>query len=256
MGVSLIISETGDPLHQQNMGSPHIATVLLVILATHQSLASTPKGAATQVVEEINRRMGLYTYTHYANGGFEDGYYRVIEDPSTGTYSYEYDCTGHLWHVLWKSSPQAYEEASNAMGCCFENGYCPSPERWVTFMKDLAEEGTIGVWQAVTELTDLRPGDVLIRDCPCDPGHAMIAMGTPESTDEPGIYRLWISDSTSSPHQICDGDGDDTRVTDPEKGTTGMGTGYIRVEDGMIMDWCMCCNGDHYLPLLAGRPLA
>merc|ERR1712241_356274 len=110
MGVSLIISETGDPLHQQNMGSPHIATVLLVILATHQSLASTPKGAATQVVEEINRRMGLYTYTHYANGGFEDGYYRVIED--------------------------------------------------------------------------LRTGDVLIRDCPCDPGHAMIAMGTPESTDE------------------------------------------------------------------------
>merc|ERR1712110_1379397 len=85
-----------------DMESPHIAAILLVILATHQVLASAPKGAASQVVEEINRRMGLYTWTEYANGGFEDGYYRVIEDPSTGTYSYEYDCTGHLWHVLWK----------------------------------------------------------------------------------------------------------------------------------------------------------
>jgi len=84
----------------------------------------------------------------------------------------------------------------------------------------------------------------------------MIAMGTPESTDEPGKYRLWISDSTSDPHPSCEDYDNDTRDTNWEKGTTGMGTGYIRVEDGMIMDWCMCCNGDHYLPLLAGRPLA
>ena len=68
--------------------------------------------------------------------------------------------------------------------------------------------------------------------------------------------RLWISDSTSDDHHSCDGDGDDTRETHPEKGTTGMGTGYIRVEDGMWMDWCMCCDTRNYRQFLAGRPMA
>ena len=56
------------------------------------------------------------------------------------------------------------------------------------FFQDLAEQGTLGAWQAVTEVTDLKPGDVLIRDS-TNPGHAMIAMGTPESTEDPGKYR-------------------------------------------------------------------
>merc|ERR1712018_168947 len=237
-----------------DMESPHVAAILLVILATHQGLASAPKGAASQVVEEINRRMGLYTKTKYVKAGeIEEDYYRVIEDPPT--YSYEYDCTGHVWHVLWKSSLQAYEDAMDAMDCCETgSGVNPSTKTWITFMKDLAEEGTIGNWQAVTEVTDLRPGDILIRDS-TDPGHAMIAMGTPESTGDPGKYRLWISDSTSDPHQSCEDYDNDPRDTNPEKGETGMGTGYIRVEDGMMMDWCICCSA-HYKPLLAGRPLA
>ena len=73
-------------------GCSRIAAILLVILATHQGLASAPKGAASQVVEEINRRMGLYTWTKYVKAGdIEDDYYRVIEDPSTGTFRDEYD---------------------------------------------------------------------------------------------------------------------------------------------------------------------
>merc|ERR1712018_933274 len=98
----------GEPTTQSaaDMESPHIVAILLVILATHQGLASAPKGAASQVVEEINRRMGLYIKTKYVKAGeIEEDYYRVIEDPPT--YSYEYDCTGHVWHVLWKSSLQA-----------------------------------------------------------------------------------------------------------------------------------------------------
>ena len=48
----------------------------------------------------------------------------------------------------------------------------------------VADEGTFGAWQAVYEVTDLRPGDIIVKDT-----HVMIAMDNPESTDDQGIYR-------------------------------------------------------------------
>jgi len=249
---TLILQLTRNSL-TADMEFHHLATILLALLVTHRGSAQLLRSgsAAESLTEkEVTRRLDLYTWTYYQNGDFgaPGYYYEVIEDPSTGTYSYAYDCTGFVWHVLWTSSPQAYEDASNAMDCCFENGYCPSPSRWVGFMQDLVDQGTIGAWQAVYEVTDLRPGDILVKDT-----HTMIVYGTAESTDEPGIYRLLVADSTDEPHMICDGDGDDTRITESEKGTTGQGTGYIRVESGMTMAWCMCCGTT--TQIWAARPM-
>jgi len=213
---------------------------------------SLDPGVVSLTYQEVSRRMDIYTMTKYQSGGFgaPGFYYSVIEDPSSGTYSYQYDCSGFVWHVLNTSSPLAYEDARIEMNLP-ESGYCPALDRWNNFMQKVADEGTFGAWQAVYEVTDLKPGDIIVKDI-----HVMIAMDNPESTDDQGIFSLKIADSTNDVHHICSGDGDDTRVTNSEKGTTGMGTGYIRVESGMWMGWCMCCGEQDRRSIMAARPMA
>ncbi|HEX3658661.1 MAG TPA: hypothetical protein VHV55_22910 [Pirellulales bacterium] len=83
------------------------------------------------------------------------------------------------------------------------------------------EQGRIVGWQAVGQVQDARPGDVLAwwkeeHKKGENTGHVMIIADSPV-LERPGQWRIRILDSTATPHAS------DTRP----KGTTGLGSGII-----------------------------
>jgi len=200
------------------------------------------------VAKEVQRRMQVYTFTKYEKSRdiFEKTgtYFRVIEDAKRGVFSYTYDCTGFVTHVLLKSSRKAHDEMKKTMK--IGDRFCPSPATWKSFFQMVnRQQNNFQSWKPVTKVTDLRPGDVLVRPGG-SVGHVMIIMSTPERMSNTGNFKVKISDSTGSPHS------DDTRPS--KKGKTGMGTGYIRLVSGMKMAWSLWMGGST-LPVWAGRPM-
>lgn len=190
--------------------------------------------------------MRVYTFTKYElskdirkNTGT---YYHVIEDAQGGVFSYTYDCTGFVTHVLLKSSRKAHDEVRRTMK--IGDRFCPTPAQWQSFFQKVeSQQNNFQSWRPVTKVTALRPGDILVR--PGGPvGHVMIIMSTPERMGNTGNFKVKIADSTGSPHS------DDTR----KKGKDGMGTGYIRLVSGMKMAWSLWMGADT-LPVWAGRPM-
>lgn len=202
----------------------------------------------TSVAKEVQRRMRVYTFTQWEQSKDirerTGTYYRVIEDAKRGVFSYTYDCTGFVTHVLLKSSRKAHNEVKRTMK--IGDSFCPTPAAWQSFFQKVkSQQNNFQSWRPVTKVTDLRPGDVLVRPGG-SVGHVMIIMSTPERMSNPGNFKVKIADSTGSPHS------DDTRPS--KKGKTGMGTGYIRLVSGMKMAWSLWMGGTT-LPVWAGRPM-
>ena len=73
--------------------------------------------------------------------------------------SYRYDCVGFVSYALRRAVPEAWATAVRATGIA--KGRIPSPLRYRAFFAGLAEQPLPG-WQAVTKVSDLRGGDVVV----------------------------------------------------------------------------------------------
>jgi hypothetical protein len=121
--------------------------------------------------------------------------------------SYRYDCVGFVSYALKQAAPQARASAFKALA--IQPGRIPSPPRYREFFASLAKEPQPG-WQAVTQASELRPGDVVAWELKTktSSGHAVVIGGVPVAGPD-GTWVVEVYDSTASPH------GDDSRPTDP-----------------------------------------
>jgi hypothetical protein len=121
--------------------------------------------------------------------------------------SYRYDCVGFVSYALKQAAPQAWATTVKVTGLA--KGRIPSPPRYRAFFASLAEQPQPS-WAAVTNVSALRPGDVVAWEHKTENslGHAVVVAGPPEPLPE-GSWRVEVYDSTSSPHS------DDSRLKDP-----------------------------------------
>lgn len=121
--------------------------------------------------------------------------------------SYRYDCVGFVSYALKQAAPQARESAFKALA--IKPGRIPSPPHYRAFFASLSEKPQPG-WQAVTNVSELRPGDVVVweRKTKTSSGHAVVIGGAPVAGPD-GAWVVEVYDSTASPH------GDDSRPSDP-----------------------------------------
>lgn len=120
--------------------------------------------------------------------------------------SYRYDCVGFVSYALKQAAPQARESAFKALN--IKPGRIPSPARYRAFLASLAETPQPG-WQAVTKVSELRPGDVVAWEFKTrtSTGHAVVIGSVPVEGPD-GSWLVEVYDSTASPH------GDDSRTKD------------------------------------------
>jgi hypothetical protein len=120
--------------------------------------------------------------------------------------SYRYDCVGFVSYALKQAAPQAWESAFKALD--IKPGRIPSPAKYRAFFASLAEKPQSG-WQAVTKVSELRPGDVVVweQETKTASGHAVVIGGIPVAGPD-GAWVVEVYDSTASPH------GDDSRPND------------------------------------------
>lgn len=130
--------------------------------------------------------------------------HRTRVDSSTG--SYRYDCVGFVSYALRQAAPQAWASTVKVTGIA--KGRIPSPPRYQTFFAGLARNPQAG-WQAVTNVSELRPGDVVAWEHKTETavGHAVVIANTPTRGPE-GDWIVEVYDSTSSPHS------EDSRLKD------------------------------------------
>ena len=125
-------------------------------------------------------------------------------DAKTG--SHRYDCVGFVSYALKQVAPQARESAFTSLE--IKPGRIPSALQYRAFLASLTERPQKG-WQAVTKVSELRPGDVVAWEfkTKTTTGHAVVIGSVPVAgPDETWIVKVY--DSTASPH------GDDSRPKD------------------------------------------
>jgi hypothetical protein len=120
--------------------------------------------------------------------------------------SYRYDCVGFVSYALKRAAPMAWATTAKVTGIA--KGRIPSPLRYRAFFTGLAEKPQPG-WKAVTNASELRPGDVVAWEQMTETavGHAVV-IGSSPVPEPDGSWLVEVYDSTSSPHS------DDSRPND------------------------------------------
>jgi hypothetical protein len=159
-----------------------------------------PAAAAGPLFHEAANQFKAMTSTLYQH--------KTEVDHSSG--SHRYDCVGFVSYALKQAAPKARESAFKALD--IQPGRIPSPPRYRAFFSTLAEKPQPG-WQAVTKVSDLRPGDVVAWELKTktSSGHAVVIGGFPVAGPD-ATWVVKVYDSTSSPH------GEDSRPNDPRAG--------------------------------------
>lgn len=141
--------------------------------------------------------------------------------------SYRYDCVGFVSYALKRATPEAWATTVHATG--IHKRRIPSPARYRAFFAKLAEKPELG-WEAVTRVSDLRPGDVVAWENKSETssGHAVIIGGVPVRRAD-GSWSVEVYDSTSSPHGRSDSRWHDKRaqVLDRTGRPSGLGRGVM-----------------------------
>lgn len=150
-------------------------------------------------------------------------------DRDTG--NYRYDCVGFVSYALKQATPQAWASTVKVTGIA--KGRIPSPPRYQTFFAGLVQNPQPG-WQAVTNVSDLRPGDVVAWEHKSETavGHAVVIASAPKKGPE-GDWIVEVYDSTSSPHS------EDSRPNDSRAQTmesTGRHSGLGHGVMGLVAD--------------------
>jgi uncharacterized protein YfaT (DUF1175 family) len=177
-------------------------------------------------------------------------------DRATG--SYQYDCVGFVSYALKQAAPQARESAFKALD--IQQGRIPSPAKYRAFFASLAEKPQTG-WQAVTKVSELRPGDVVVweKKTKTASGHAVVIGGIP-AKGAGGTWVVMVYDSTEFPH------GDDSRpndqraqMLDTNGNRSGLGHGLMAFTadplTGVLTGYCWSPKSEtNTVPISAGRP--
>ncbi len=178
--------------------------------------AAEPPAAGGPLLQEATTEFKTMTATMYQH--------KTEVDRATG--NYRYDCVGFVSYVLKRAAPQAWATVEKITGIA--KGHIPSPSRYRSFLASLVEKPQSG-WDAVTNASALRPGDVVAWEhkTKTSSGHAVVIGGAPQPGPD-GSWSVEVFDSTSSPH------GDDSRPKDERaqvlKSTgrrSGLGHGVI-----------------------------
>lgn len=156
-----------------------------------------PPASGGPLFEEALKQFKTMTSTRYQH--------KTQVDAQTG--SHRYDCVGFVSYAMKQVAPQARESAFKALE--IKPGRIPSPPQYRAFFASLAEKPQKG-WQAVTKVSELRPGDVVVWEfkTKTSRGHAVVIGGVPVAGPD-GIWVVKVYDATASPH------GEDSRPNDP-----------------------------------------
>lgn len=230
-----------------------ILTFVACVCATASLIAKEPLLRENPpLLTEAKRQFDTMKSTFYQ--------YRIEVDRDAG--SYRYDCVGFVSYSLKQVAPEAWASVFKATG--IGKNRIPSPPKYQVFFASLSTTPQPG-WQAVTKVSDLKPGDIVSWDhrTKSAVGHAVILASTPQPLpDKEGSWKVEIYDSTSSPHS------DDTRPTDdraqplPSNGRrSGLGKGtMVLVADpatGRLtgLAWSLRAKAVT-VPIAAGRPVS
>lgn len=231
----------------------HLAACLLTLVLDAASAegvrGAEPPVPAGPLFHEATNEFGSMVSTLYQH--------QTRVDRTAG--SYRYDCVGFVSYALQRAAPQARASAFRALA--IQPGRIPSPPLYRTFLSSLADKPQAG-WQAVTRVSELRPGDVVAweQKTRTASGHAVVIGGVPVAG--PGdSWVVEVYDATSSPHAA------DTRPGDPRAGVleatgrrSGLGRGVMAFTGdpvtGALTGYRWSPQGAvNPVPIAAGRPL-
>jgi len=207
--------------------------------------ASTSAGPLFQEVTNQFKAMTSTLYQHKTRVDLKTGIFR-------------YDCVGFVSYALKQAAPQARESAFKALD--IKPGHIPSPPKYRAFIASLMEKPQKG-WQAVTKVSELRPGDVVVweQKTKTSSGHAVVIGGVPVAGPG-GAWVVEVYDSTSSPH------GDDSRPNDQRAEVmatngrrSGLGRGLMAFTTDPATGALTGCRWSpksktKTVPIAAGRP--
>ncbi|MFH0815336.1 MAG: hypothetical protein V1934_00760 [Methanobacteriota archaeon] len=170
-------------------------------------------------------------------------------------FAYIADCSGFVDFVLNRELPGHYAQIAFDQN----NESRPLAQDYYDYFASLGAGNSTAAWSRVAEMKDARPGDIIAykHDPPSEgsTGHVMIIDSTPQPSDTPGQYWVWVIDSALSGH------GDDTRDTDDDnvRFTDGIGRGKmwfgVDGEGGpSYYRWSAVDGETHAVPLAIGRP--
>jgi hypothetical protein len=174
--------------------------IICVILCGWPSIelkAAEPPAVNAPIYQEAVKQFEAMTHTLYQH--------KTEVDVKAGTY--RYDCVGFVSYALKQVAPQARESAFKALE--IPPGRIPSALKYRAFFASLPKSPQKG-WQAVTKVTELRPGDVVAWEFKTETttGHAVVIAEKPVEGPD-GTWIVKVYDSTSTPH------GEDSRSKDP-----------------------------------------
>ena len=129
---------------------------------------------------------------------------------------YDTDCSGFVDDLLQQVAPDAYAAVPAEQGFSGPRAYM-----FERFFAALPADGELDGWQAVLQLPDAQPGDVLAWELePLTPdhdtGHVLVIAAAPQPNAD-GTFSVGVSDASTIRHQ------DDSRAP----GTNGIGSGTI-----------------------------
>ena len=140
--------------------SGFLCSVLVVITcgcSAAELKDAEPSTTAGPLFQEATRQFEEMTSTLYQH--------KTQVDRATG--SYRYDCVGFVSYALKQVAPQARESAFKSLD--IKPGRIPSPLQYRAFFASLAEKPQPG-WQAITKVSALRPGDVVVWELEAEQG--------------------------------------------------------------------------------------
>lgn len=223
---------------------PLLFAALLLAASARAAAPAAPGPLFHEAVDEF-RSMRSTLYDH-----------KVRVNRGQGTY--DYDCVGFVSYALQQAAPRAW--ASVAKATDLKPHRIPTPAKYQKFLADLAARPQPG-WQAVTNVADLRPGDVISWEhkTATASGHAVIVASVP-NREPNGSWSLEIYDSTSSPH-ANDSRPDDRRAQIlPSSGKpSGLGHGMMALtadpHSGALIGYRWSPKATAVpCPIAAGRP--
>ncbi len=178
-------------------------------VATTHVLGNFATSMHRHLVDFVQKTVETLRYSDYKLGGSKF-------DTSRGVYVV--DCSSFVDNILKQVSPHAYTSLVNATGAP-----TPATQHYYEFFNELSSNNSDNYWNKVTNVEQLRAGDILVFRTKqshrhAAGGHIMVVMDKP--TKDMGVYFVRVADSAPSRHS------EDTR----QKNEAGIGIGTLMLK--------------------------
>ena len=189
------------PSHGSNQSAIHASSNLPAYLYSDSE---------QNIVDFVHNMVSSLRYSTYRLGG-------TYINSAKG--EYVVDCSTYVDHVLKAVYPSAYQRLAQ-----YSQSQKPTSDDFYHYFSELSSNGA-GRWNAVRDVSELRPGDILVfrytnRIGDETGGHVMIVMDKPKAKDN--FYAVRVADSAS------DGHSQDTRK--PHSSGVGIGTLLLQTD--------------------------